>query len=103
MMGRQAWTEERTAVCYRLRGEGLSFSQIAHELGVTRAAVSGFLDRHGAGPLKNLPKAPEPKPARLYKRRSSGTNRYEVPEWRPNDDNLHLTLMLAALREQSAA
>lgn len=104
MMGRQPWSEEKAGLCFRLRGEGLSFSQIAHELGVSRAAVSGYLDRHGADRLKSTPKPPEPRKARPPRPPGlSGTYSYEVPKYRRNDDRLHLTLMLAAMREARAA
>lgn len=102
-MGRQPWTEERAARCFELRREGLSFLQIGRQLGVTRAAVSGYLDRHADDRLKAFPKPPTVRRKPIRPTGSTGSYAYEVPKHRKNDDTLHLTLMLAALREQRAA
>jgi len=43
----ETWTAERLELLNKLRGEGLSASQIAAELGVTRSAVLGKCHRLG--------------------------------------------------------
>jgi hypothetical protein len=43
---------ERVDRICRLRDEGLSFSQIAEEIGTTRCAVAGVLSRHKRGQKK---------------------------------------------------
>lgn len=43
------WTEPRIALLRKLHADGLSYSEIADEMGVTRNAVSGKIDRIGLG------------------------------------------------------
>lgn len=64
------WTEDRIADLTRLWGAGLTASQIAGELGVTRNAVIGKRTRLGLPErLRELPKYPPgDKPKRLYAR-----------------------------------
>lgn len=69
-----AWTEERVELLKRLRKEGLSFAQIAQQMGgLTRGAVAGkiyYLGLTGARPVRatsstpitHKPSMPKPKP-----------------------------------------
>jgi GcrA cell cycle regulator len=56
-----AWAEERLAEFNKLTAAGLSASQIAKRLGISRNAVCGKWDRLGVS--KPRPAAPKPKPA----------------------------------------
>lgn len=95
--GHPAWPNEKSARAFALRLDGLTYRQIAAEMGLSRSCVAGYLSRHGiAGDLENACLT------RGYTRRG-GESGYEVPAARPNDDRKHLRLMLAALREQRAA
>lgn len=96
-MSQRPWPNEKSARAFSMRLDGLTYRQIATEMGVSRSCVAGYLSRHGiAGDLENACLT------RGYARRCAGGYDYEVPEGRPNDDRKHLRLMLASLRELRA-
>lgn len=102
-MGHQAWPNEKSSRCFSLRLDGLTYGEIAKEMGITRSMVSGYLHRHGISATdSSTPPVVKAVPAPANDCRA-GTYPFEVPKPRRNDDRLHLTLMLAALREQRAS
>jgi len=104
-MGAQAWPDEKSAQCFALLLDGLSFAEIAKRMGITRSAVSGYVDRHGGAMLARTERDAPLRPARPISPNDPklGGHPFEIPKRRENDDHLHLTLLLAALREQRAA
>lgn len=99
MSGRPAWPNAKSAMCFSLRIEGYSYGDIAFRMGITRNAVAGYLWRHGVIEAPELARWQEARADRDV----CNSRDYEVPTYRPNDDRKHLTLMLAAMREASAA
>lgn len=99
MSGRPPWPNEKSAKCFALRIAGYSYGDIAWRMGITRNAVAGYLWRHGVIEAPELARWQEAQADRDV----TNSRNFQVPAYRPNDDALHLTLMLAALREQRAA
>ena len=54
----RTWTTERIALLKNLVDAGLSCGQIAREIGVSRNAVIGKINRHGLSRFKRAPGAP---------------------------------------------
>lgn len=97
--GYPAWPNEKSAQAFSLRLDGLTYAEIAVQLGVSRSSVSGYLSRHGVEGSKDNCYLTRPD----YVRRCGEGYDYEVPDGRPNDDRKHLRLLLASLREHRAA
>lgn len=102
-MGAQPWPDAKSAECFRLLLDGFSYGEIAVRLGITRSAVSGYVDRHGGAQVVRESKRIRPPRILSVNNPRSGTYAFEVPKARENDDRLHLTMLLAALREARAA
>ncbi len=82
-----SWTPERSSAAVRMRDAGMSATMIGKRLQISRSAVLGHFHRINTPP-----------PVR---------GREGVADWFPptrieNNDLLHLTLLLEALRAQSA-
>lgn len=97
------WPDAKSARAFALLIDGLTYTEIAAVMGLTRSAVCSYMTRHGAAELRAEGKIRErqvdsyPAPDRdtLH-----GSYPFEAPARRPNDDHKHLTLMLAALRAE---
>lgn len=99
-MPQRPWPNERSARVFMLRLDGWTYSEIAADMGLSRSAIAGYLDRHG---VKGTPQTACQQ--RLHPERdvvNTGCSAYEVPAFRFNDDRKHLRLMLASLRELRA-
>lgn len=99
MTGAPAWPNEKSAMCFSLRIEGYSYGDIAFRMEITRNAVAGYLWRHGVIEAPELARWQEARADRDI----VNSRNFQVPTPRENDDRLHLTLMLAAMKEASAA
>jgi len=62
------WTAERIVLLKRLRDDGVSYTAIAAQLGITRGAVSGKIDRLGLAARQPAPRGPR-KPRAVLKLR----------------------------------
>lgn len=62
------WTAERIALLKRLRDDGASYAAIAAQLGISRGAVSGKVDRLGLATREPAPRGPR-KPRVVLKTR----------------------------------
>lgn len=92
------WPHEKSTRAFCLRLDGLTYAEIAREMGISRSSVAAYLTRHGIEPSRANTILTRPSRNDC----NSGTFPFEVPKRRPNDDRLHLTLLLQALTQDRA-
>lgn len=95
-MGRLWWTPARVAELQRLRGDGLSGSEIAQRMGVTRNAVLGQMYRI-AHPEAAYTRKPKNEDEPRYQRLKGGSTQFSVWEaWGLTPDALRRAIWAKA-------